>query len=429
MRFLALCLLFLIFISKISFSFLAIPSQISMLVFQYGLHPYLNIILNFVIGLPIMYFVLGNSSRIKKMRPSYRSMLFLLMMGFFLETLLQGIFTEENRRGFFSWAALASTGWLILIFGVFIPSFLNLKTMLHFISHWSLALVGISLGMWLLYPELVFKGGRYVGVFKHIPHMVTCATLGVVFTLGRLSEVTSGFKRLLLLMGIGLSFFSLVLTGTRSALLAALFAVMLWVLKLPSCRPAVSYFKYSLLLFFAVVLLLFGKSMGSYAYGIATGKQALFEREAQDGVASRFLEIERGWGYFQTSPWIGRGLLAKFSGNEGLDVRSYNSFKDPHNIFVSAGVVGGWPFIWWTGIFLVLLMGFAIKALTSENAGLHVMAIYILVQIPILVIYHWHLSLGGMADRIYWLVFGYLALASESHSNESRDFSSATGRL
>jgi uncharacterized protein (DUF2062 family) len=28
----------------------------------------------------------------------------------------------------------------------------------------------------------VFKGGRFVGVFKHIPHMVTCATVAFVFS-------------------------------------------------------------------------------------------------------------------------------------------------------------------------------------------------------------------------------------------------------
>jgi hypothetical protein len=46
----------------------------------------------------------------------------------------------------------------------------------------------------------------------------------------------------------------------------------------------------------------------------------------------------------------------------------------------------------------------------SDDASVQIFAIYALVQIPILIIYHWHLSLGGMADRMYWLVFGFLAL-------------------
>jgi len=46
----------------------------------------------------------------------------------------------------------------------------------------------------------------------------------------------------------------------------------------------------------------------------------------------------------------------------------------------------------------------------SNNTAMQIFGIYGVVQIPILIIYHWHLSLGGMADRFYWLVFGYLAL-------------------
>ncbi|RYZ66184.1 MAG: hypothetical protein EOP09_13080 [Proteobacteria bacterium] len=131
-------------------------------------------------------------------------------------------------------------------------------------------------------------------------------------------------------------------------------------------------------------------------------------------------EVERGWEYFQTSPIIGRGLLSKFSGKDDLDVSSYNSFKDPHNIFASAGVVGGWPFIVWTLCFVILLMALAARALISENNAMHVFAIYAITQIPILIIYHWHLSLGGLADRVYWLMFGYLALGITGHSRASQ---------
>jgi hypothetical protein len=58
-----------------------------------------------------------------------------------------------------------------------------------------------------------------------------------------------------------------------------------------------------------------------------------------------------------------------------------------------------------------MLIMLAVKALMSENSVMHIFGIYAAVQVPILIIYHWHLSLGGMADRFYWLVFGYLALS------------------
>ena len=36
-----------------------------------------------------------------------------------------------------------------------------------------------------------------------------------------------------------------------------------------------------------------------------------------------------------------------------------------------------------------------------------------LTQIPIIFIYHIHLSMGGIADRIYWIIFGYMALSEK----------------
>jgi hypothetical protein len=207
-------------------------------------------------------------------------------------------------------------------------------------------------------------------------------------------------------------------------------AVVLWILRAPSHSIGFRFFKYSTALILTTILVLFGVPMAEYASDIATGKKALVEREAQDGVESRMEELERGWQYFQTSPWIGQGLLSKFSGKDDFDVSSYDSFKDPHNIFASAGVVGGWPFIIWTFVFLLLLLGISARGLISEDHALQTFAIYLIVQIPILIIYHWHLSLGGMADRFYWLVFGYLATtvshAPVKHSSRTKHQNHAT---
>jgi hypothetical protein len=41
-----------------------------------------------------------------------------------------------------------------------------------------------------------------------------------------------------------------------------------------------------------------------------------------------------------------------------------------------------------------------------------------LTQIPIIFIYHIHLSMGGIADRIYWIIFGYMALSEKFHNNK-----------
>jgi len=410
MNFWALALLLLVFISKLSLAFLGLPWQASFFVFQHGLHPYLNLFFNFLLGLPVVLGVLEHHRKFQSLGRVYRTQVFLLFMLLFLETLLQFALLE-HMRGPYSWAALLSTSWLIFLFGLILPTVLEPRVALRFLSHCSLVFVVLSLGLWLARPDLTFKGGRFIGIFKHIPYMVTCASLGVILTLGRFQEVKHPLARLLYSLGIALSFVALLLTGTRSALAAAVMACVLWVLRVPALKARDRYLKYALSLVIMVSVLLFGNAMAEYARDVATGKKSLVEREAQDGVASRMAEVERGWEYFQKSPWLGQGLLAKFDGTDSLEVNSYDSFKDPHNIFVSAGVVGGWPFIVWTILFLALLLLTSFRAMISQDPVMQVFGIYALVQIPILIIYHWHLSLGGMADRFYWLVFGYLALS------------------
>jgi hypothetical protein len=409
MRFWGLALLFLAFASKVSLAFFGIPSTVSVIIFQHGIHPYANIVLNFLLGFPLLLYILANWRKLDGILRAYRTMIFLLLVMFFGETLLQWFFVEGGK-GIFAWFALASTYWLILMFGLLIPLVVKPGEAVKFISTWALNFVVLSLIVWVVRPDVSFKGGRFIGLFKHIPFMVTCAMLGIGFTLGRFPQDKSSLKRAWFVVGITLSFVALLLTGTRSALAAAVMSVILWVLRAPSESVPFRYFKYSTGLVLTAVVILFGAPIAEYASDIATGKKAMADREAQDGVASRMEEVERGWEYFQTSPYLGRGLLSKFSGKDDLDVSSYNSFKDPHNIFASAGVVGGWPFIIWTGFFVLLITGLSIRALMSEDPMMHVFAIYAITQIPILIIYHWHLSLGGLADRMYWLVFGYLAL-------------------
>ncbi|HWU43697.1 MAG TPA: hypothetical protein VN132_09675, partial [Bdellovibrio sp.] len=53
----------------------------------------------------------------------------------------------------------------------------------------------------------------------------------------------------------------------------------------------------------------------------------------------------------------------------------------------------------------------SLKSLMSFDIAKRQVGIYLLSHIPILVIYHIHLSIGGMADRVYWMVFGVLAAA------------------
>lgn len=159
-----------------------------------------------------------------------------------------------------------------------------------------------------------------------------------------------------------------------------------------------------------LIILLFGDAMTQYAVDIARGEKSLAGRAAQDGVASRLEEVERGFEIFKKNEWLGQGILSKFSSGNEAEVNNYNANKDPHNILISAGVVGGWGLIIITTILMTALFLASLKSLVSKNWALRVLAIYALSQIPILIIYHVHLSIGGIADRIYWIVFGYMAL-------------------
>src|SRR5437868_13560759 len=136
MAFWALALLFLVFASKLSLTWAGIPSQVSVLIFQHGLHPYMNIILSFLFGLPLAFYTLHHHWRLQNLGRVYRTLLILLLLTLFLETLLQFIFMD-NHKGYYVWAALASTYWVIVLFGVFVPVMLEPQRAARFLSFWS----------------------------------------------------------------------------------------------------------------------------------------------------------------------------------------------------------------------------------------------------------------------------------------------------
>jgi len=103
-------------------------------------------------------------------------------------------------------------------------------------------------------------------------------------------------------------------------------------------------------------------------------------------------------------------LLSKYGSTDEKSVGNYSANKDPHNLFISAGVIGGWGLVTLTAFGFLSMILASLKSLLSKDKALQVLAIYVLTQIPIIFIYHIHLSMGGIADRIYWIVFGYMAL-------------------
>jgi hypothetical protein len=53
----------------------------------------------------------------------------------------------------------------------------------------------------------------------------------------------------------------------------------------------------------------------------------------------------------------------------------------------------------------------SLRGLNQKDPDKKILAIFLLSHLPVFVIYHVNFSLGGLADRVYWLVFGYMGLS------------------
>lgn len=410
--FLIKVLVALIFLSKVSFgSLLPVPRNFSFLIFQQGMHPFLNVLFCFLFGLPLVLLGLKERSR-NHLSGFYKLFVVFLAVVLTIQTLLQIHYVNTEESLILQVGALAVSLFMILIYGVSIPSLWNIEDFVQYVQRWSGALVCLSLLLWLVGVSGVFKGGRFIGVFKHIPHMVTCATVGFIFSLGTFIQSKKMKHKIWSAFVLVASFFAIILTGTRSSAAAAMVAFFVTLILHQTKTNQGRLFKFGFVSFAIMASVFFGGTAFEFTYGLATGQNSLGSREAQNGVESRWEEIERGAQIFLQQPWLGHGLVSKFASGNEVDVSNYNAMKDPHNIFVSAGVVGGWPLLFLSVISLALMAIGSMKAVLSENILKRQVAIYLLSHISILVIYHIHLSVGGMADRIYWLVFGFVAASS-----------------
>lgn len=401
-------LIALVFLSKISLgSLIPIPRSFSFIIFQQGMHPYLNVVFCFLLGTPLLLLGLKVKDR-HSLSGFYKLFCFFLILTLFVQTMIQ-IYLGQGGAWELQFAALISSIMMIMVYGIAIPSLISADEFLKMVQRWTGILVLLSLGLLVVRAGYVFKGGRFIGVFKHIPHMVTCATIGFVFSLATFSLAKSRGQKLWSLLIILSSFFAIVLTGTRSSAGAALLALGLMFLIVPAKTNGGKILKTATVALGITFTLFFGNLTFNYAVGIATGQSSLGSRQAQDGVASRWEEVERGIRSFQESPWLGHGLLSKFSAGDEADVSHYNAMKDPHNIVVSAGVTGGWPLAFLSVIAVIFMVIGSLKAMASQYKPKSFLAVYLASHIPILIIYHIHLSIGGMADRLYWMVFGLIA--------------------
>lgn len=407
-----LFLIALIFLSKISLGFIpGFPYQESFFIFQKGMHPFINIFFNIIIGSILIIKFFWKSNHHYLQNRFFKFYLFIFCLYLLAVTAMQTVLNEAVNPWWLQISAALSACFTVVLFARVIPSELSVAKFINYTQKISVFLCYVSLALLIIAPAITFKGGRFIGVFKHIPYMVTVATLASIFLIYELfAKENSRPRKIYLLLSVAVAMAALILTGTRSALFAVVLSYFLAFLFFPARKAASQFIKVSVAFSLVIATLLFGQSVSNYALEIVRGESAVGLRAAQDGVASRFSEFERGYEIFSKNPIIGQGLLSKFGEINETEVGQYNANKDPHNILVSAGVIGGIGFIAIVFIGFAGLIAVSFQKLRSAPPEFKILAIYILTHIPILFIYHVHLSLGGMADRFYWIVIGYMMI-------------------
>ncbi len=409
-------------LSKISFRFLpGFPEHIPFVIFQGGMHPYWNFLLCLLAG-SFIFLKRRDFEKNTSQVNLFKNYLVLFISVLSTQTLLQYALMEPSPHFLFHFGGLFLTLSMILIYSIIIPKYQSIEQTLQILAWSCLGAVCLSLIANIVSPHTAYKGGRFIGVFKHIPHMVSCATTGAVIWLSLSWRSSTLWQLIGRIFASGLCAYAVYLTGTRSSLIAVGLAAPLSAMAISAVNRAMSFFKWSLCLICILVVIFFGKDIVNYSISVAVGESSIGLREAQNGVESRMEEIDRGIQHFKDSPWLGFGILDKFSSNkeEIEEVSGYNSFKDPHNIFVSAGTIAGIPFIIAVGAGLLLLViGILRLFLRPSSWTQRIIAVFLIVHLPILIIYHVHLSLGGFNDRVYWLFFGLLALETLNSATKS----------
>jgi|GEM_PF-579173 len=406
-------LIALIFLCKVSLKWMKIiPYSIPPVIFQYGLHPYINFGLQFIISL-ILIFIWVKTKEKTPLSLIYKAYIYSLLLLLSVQTMFQITLVNVGNSVLVQIAGLGMAVLLVLVYGIIIPQLFPLKKFIFYTIKISVMLViGSVLNLPLFFGEM-FRGGRFVGFFKHIPHMVTASTVAFIFffpTLFSEDKWTLKNNTPLKLFAVLLLAATVLLTSTKAAFGTIAITAFVGAFLFGSRKRAVRLFKFAALSTLLVSTLLIGAPTGEFMYDVTTGKTSFGMRKAQDGVSTRMEEVTRGWSMFERSPYFGLGLLYKFLNNkeEGIEVESYNSFKDPHNLFVSAAVIGGYPLFVYAILGYLLMIAGAIKGLNQTDPNRQIIGLFLLSHLPVFVIYHAHFSLGGMADRIYWLVFGYL---------------------
>ncbi len=411
----------LMFFSKLSLKWtMVVPRSLPPVFFQYGMHPFINFGLN-LLGFMILFFFWRKRKTPFKTSKTYSCYLLVLGVTLGIQTIFQIIFVNVSFSPLLQLSGYFMALILILLYSVIIPNIFPVEKAVFWIRNLSVGFVLFSLILLPFFFPFFFKGGRFIGVFKHIPHMVSAATFAFIFLIRDVLRPNLSWGRLrrnfnitsLLLCGV-----AIILTSTKAAFVTMIMTFLAAIFLFPSKRRSLKLFKIIFLILATLTIAIYGGEGVGILYDVTTGKKSFGMRKAQNGIQTRLEEVYRGLEYFQEEPLMGRGLLYKFMSAKGIKVSGYNSFKDPHNLFISAGVIGGWPLLILSIVGYILMLFGAINGMFSKSYDLRIFGIFLFSHLLVFIIYHAHFSLGGLGDRMYWIAFGYLGLNGTMKGSE-----------
>ena len=132
--FCCITLIVLIFISKLSFKWMQfVPYSIPPFIFQYGLHPFINFGLQFVIALVLIFYWL-KTKPIYPLSKIYLAFIYSLISILTIQTFFQITLVNVTQSVIVQLGGLGMAVMLILIYGMIIPSVFPLQKLIFWIK-------------------------------------------------------------------------------------------------------------------------------------------------------------------------------------------------------------------------------------------------------------------------------------------------------
>src|SRR5438445_10939216 len=134
--FLIKALVALAFLAKVSFgALLPIPREIPYLIFQQGMHPYVNVLLSVLLGGPLILLWLKVRDR-QHLSGFYKLFVFVLMITLLVQTLLQIHYVNSDESPIIQVGAVLVSLFTVVAGGLVIPSLCPVQHALSSVEVW-----------------------------------------------------------------------------------------------------------------------------------------------------------------------------------------------------------------------------------------------------------------------------------------------------